>query len=501
MAGPIRSTPNPLLLEINTRVFLGELSRDAGRPLTLGQIPAAELDRIAADGFQGVWLMGIWTTGPRAREIALSHQGLRGEYDRALPGWTDSDVPGSPYAIARHEADPTLGGREELAQLRERLARRGLGLVLDFVPNHVGIDHPWLDEAPQLLVRGSEHHLADEPGNWFRHASDSAPAIVLAHGRDPHFPGWSDTCQIDFRNAEARQRMTAVMRDAAAQCDGLRCDMAMLPLEDVFLSTWGDTDSRDPGDFWAEAIPAVRRDHPELVLIAEAYWGMEDRLHEAGFDFAYDKSLLDLLAAGNPPALRAHLSAPRSSHAHRVHFLENHDEARAAAVFEPPRQDAATVFAWTLPGARLVHEGQADGRTIRVPVQLSGRAHEIVREDRAEFHRRVFALLRDPSFHKGTWTPVDAGDCRTVFGNRWTLDDRVVLVVVNLSEEPCTPELEIAPGWPPPPASGHDLWNARECPAEEAPEGCLRPELGPWEFRVLAFAGSQPAIRSASARA
>jgi glycosidase len=116
-------------------------------------VPQPELERVAALGFDGVWLMGVWERSPRAREIASSVTDLLSEYQRALPDLTAADVVGSPYAIHRYEVDATLGGLEALAVLRERLRQLGLRLVLDFVPNHFAIDHTWLVEYPNRFVQ------------------------------------------------------------------------------------------------------------------------------------------------------------------------------------------------------------------------------------------------------------------------------------------------------------------------------------------------------------
>ncbi|NTX00086.1 MAG: alpha-amylase, partial [Geobacteraceae bacterium] len=135
---------NPIIYEINTWVWLYELSRKYGRTITLGTVPAGEWDAIAALGVDAVWLMGVWERSPAGRRIALAHPVLEAEYHRVLPDVSPDDVIGSPYCVHRYVVDERVGGREGLATARKRLTACGLRLILDFVPNHVAPDHPWV---------------------------------------------------------------------------------------------------------------------------------------------------------------------------------------------------------------------------------------------------------------------------------------------------------------------------------------------------------------------
>ncbi len=429
----LRETPNPLLLEVPVRPWLRALSVEAGRPLGLADVPEVELDAIAARGFHGVWLMGVWETGAAARALALSIPELYDAYERILPDWTPSDVEGSPYAISGYRVTARLGGDDALDRFRERLASRGVGLVLDFVPNHVANDHPWLTDHPSRFVRGTARDLARDPHDWFVHTTPEGEDFVFAHGRDPHFPGWTDTAQLDYREPETRGAMTATLLEIAGRCDGLRCDMAMLMLPEVFRSTWGESESE--ACFWSEAIPALRREHPDTMLVAEVYWGLEDRLRELGFDCTYDKELYDLLVAGDVGGVRERVARPAEDHTHRVRFLENHDEPRALETFGLGRIRAAAAVAYSLPGLRFFLAGQAEGRRVHPPVQL-GRAprEEVVDECRA-FHDRLFELLARKTLHRGTWSPLDlpeTGD--TIVGSRWVAETETIVVAANLGE-------------------------------------------------------------------
>ena len=143
-----------MLYQINTRVWLTDLSRGLGRKATLDDIPDAELDRVAGMGFDWIWLLSVWRTGPVARQISRTNPEWRHEFRETLPDLTDEDIAGSGFAITGYTVHESLGGDESLARIRERLGRRGLRLMLDFVPNHTAPDHPWVTHAPEYYVAG-----------------------------------------------------------------------------------------------------------------------------------------------------------------------------------------------------------------------------------------------------------------------------------------------------------------------------------------------------------
>jgi hypothetical protein len=336
--------------------------------------------------------------------VARRHAGLRAEFARVLEDLSDEDVIGSPYAVTRYEVPDEMGGPAGLEVMRARLAERGLRLVLDFVPNHTARDHPLVRDRPEAFVRGTRDDLAREPESFFR----SWDGVVVAHGRDPFFPAWTDTAQVDHATPAGREAMRAQLLSVAALCDGVRCDMAMLLLPDVFTRTWGarvDAARAFPG-FWAEAIPAVLARHPRFLFIAEAYWGLEPRLLAEGFHFTYDKALYDHLRRRDAPAAARHLRGPRQALERAVRFLENHDEERAAEAFDGALP-AALVAGLGAPGLRLVHEGQIEGRRAKLPVQLARRPDEPVDARAADLHRRLLGALAERALHDGVWEPVD----------------------------------------------------------------------------------------------
>jgi hypothetical protein len=395
----------PSLYQFNTRVVLHETTAAQGRRATLDDLPDEFLDRVAALGFDWVWPLGVWQSGRAGRDLARAVDFWgRAAYQQVLPDLGDNDICGSPFAVQAYEVQPDFGGDAALAHLRDRLRQRGLRLLLDFVPNHTALDHPWVQTHPEYYVHGTPADWLAQPWNYRQVGS-----TILAHGRDPYFPGWIDTLQLNYRHPGLRAAMIDNLRRIAERCDGVRCDMAMLVLPDVFQQTWGErsnpSDGVTPVDtpFWSEAIPAVAAVNPDFVFMAEAYWDREWDLQQQGFHYTYDKRLYDRLHAGQGEAARMHLWADLEYQRKSVRFLENHDEPRAAAAFPFDVHRPAAVVTFFTPGMRFFHEGQFEGRRIRVPMQVSRRPVE--EPDRAiqEFYQRVLLALKRPEVRDGRW--------------------------------------------------------------------------------------------------
>ena len=358
-------------------------------------------DQIASLGFNAVWLMGVWERSPEGIRISMANDGLLADFRRALPDFTDQDNVGSPYCVRRYTVDAHLGGPEALAVVRRKLADRGLSLLLDFVPNHVAPDHPWVTDASRVFHPGRRRGPAPEP----RFICCSR-GKVLACGRDPYFPAWPDVLQLNAFDPGLRSSAVKTVQEIADQCDGVRCDMAMLMMSNVFERTWGSrAGTRPDSDYWPHLIPAVKGRHPGFQFIAEAYWDMEWELQQQGFDYCYDKRLYDRLEHDSAESVRLHLCADLPYQEKLVRFIENHDEPRASAAFTPEKHRASAVTALTLPGACLIHEGQMEGRRVRLPVFLARRPEESPDSDLLAFYRTLlmtFSRGRFPFGHMET---------------------------------------------------------------------------------------------------
>jgi len=390
--------PFPVLYQMNTRVRMTQLGRCLGRPATLDDIPDPELDALAGAGYTWLYLLGVWQTGEAGRRISRTAPGWRAEFEHTLPDLTDDDIPGSCFAVTWYSVHEGLGGDAALERLRERLHERGMRLMLDFVPNHTALDHPWVVEHPDFYLSGTAEDLDREPQNWARIRTGDGERI-LAHGRDPYFDGWPDTLQLDYSDPALRAARVEELRGIAQRCDGVRCDMAMLVLPDVFERTWG----RDPGNFWQEALSAVRARVPGFVFMAEVYWDREWQLQQLGFDYTYDKSLYDRLLTGDARTVRGHFLADPDYQARSARFLENHDEPRAASVFAWDRHRAAATLTFTCPGLRFVHQGQNVGRRVRVSPHLDRAPEESANDEVRRFYDRLLHCAAHEPLLTGSW--------------------------------------------------------------------------------------------------
>ncbi len=430
MAGPLY----PSLYQINTRVRLTELSQALGRPATLDDLSDAELDCWAEMGFDWIWLLSVWRTGCAGQRVSRGNPDWRREFEETLPDLREEDIAGSGFAITGYTVHPDLGGDAALARFRERLRTRGLRLLLDFVPNHTALDHPWVETHPEYYVPGTWEQLEREPQNYCRLDLPGGPR-VFAYGRDPYFAGWPDTLQLDYRNPATQEALIGELTRIAGQCDGVRCDMAMLVLPDVFERTW---DRRAPL-FWPGAIQRVRERVPGFCFMAEVYWDLEWTMQQQGFDYAYDKRFYDRLREGHARPVREHLYAERDYQDKLARFLENHDEPRAAATYMPGMHEAAAVITYLSPGLRFFHQGQFEGRKKRISPHLVRAPLEPVDTTLRKFYDDLLAVLRQPTVRDGRWQLLE---CRPAWDGNWTWDGficfaweghegRRVLVAVN----------------------------------------------------------------------
>jgi hypothetical protein len=404
----------PALYQVNARVGLTELSRAQGRRATLDDIPDADLDRMADRGFDWVWLLSVWETGPAGRRVSRSNAEWRHEFEQTLPDLREEDIAGSGFAITGYTVHPDLGGDAALARLRERLKQRGLRLMLDFVPNHTGLDHPWVEEHPEYYVSGTETDLARAPRNY-TWAKRKGGDRLLAYGRDPYFAGWPDTLQLDYGNPATQEAMVGELLKISRQCDAVRCDMAMLVLPDVFERTWG----RRAPLFWPGATRRVREQVPGFCFMAEVYWDLEWTMLEQGFDYAYDKRLYDRLREGHARAVREHLYAGLDYQGKLARFLENHDEPRVAATFPNGVHQAAAVITYLTPGLRFFHQGQLEGRRKRISPHLARAPQEPADAALRGFYEGLLGVLRQPAVRDGEWRLLE---CLPAWDGNWTSD-------------------------------------------------------------------------------
>ncbi len=264
---------------------------------------------------------------------------------------------------------------------------------------------------------------------------------MFANGRDPYFPPWQDVAQLNAFSSPLRQATIETLNLVADQCDGMRCDMAMLLLNNIFAQTWrGHVGGPPPEEYWNQVIPAVRSQHPNVLFMAEAYWDLEAELQQLGFDYCYDKRLYDRLEHDNAESVRLHLTAGLDYQDRLVRFIENHDEPRAAATFRPERERATALTMLTLPGAKLLYEGQLEGRRVRPPVFLARRPIEPGDSHLQAFYHQLLAVVKESGLREGAWQLCertgwpDNNTYLNLVAWCWDLDEARYLVVINLSE-------------------------------------------------------------------
>jgi alpha amylase-like protein len=375
------------IYEINARVHCKSFD----------QIQNAELAELAQLGFDAVWLMGVWKISEGARRVSKI---------------ISEDFEGSPYAVPAYEINHELGGKSEFSRLVQRAHAAGLSVIVDFVSNHMALDAPWITQKPELFIRSDASARKQSTGEFFLHKSGA----VVAFGRDPYFPPWHDTAQLDYSNQALRNRMIDVLVRISKLADGVRCDMAMLILRECFRQQWFPflSDSafaqRMPGEFWDQAIETVRRTNPEFKFIAEAYWDKEEELEALGFDLCYEKKLYDALVRHDSWLVVQRLQRDSARLQRSLNFIENHDEPRAASIFSNSDNLAALALILSIPGNVLIHEGQMEGKLEKLPVQ---RIRPLTNETPVHGLRQSYAELlkitSDDVFRTGEFRLFDPG--------------------------------------------------------------------------------------------
>ncbi len=483
---------HPIIYEINTWVWLNELGQKYHKPVTLATVPSEEWEQIASFGFDAVWLMGVWERSLAGIEISMQNKGLLDDFRRALPDFKAEDNVGSPYCVRRYVVDGHLGGAPGLASARKKLATNGLRLILDFVPNHVAPDHPWVSEHPEYFVQGSAEDARNDPASFVE-----IGGMVFARGRDPYFPAWADVVQLNAFQPGLRQAVIQTISEIAEQCDGIRCDMAMLMLNNIFERTWGKRAGEKPVDeYWTTVISAIKNSNSEFKFIAEAYWDLEWELQQRGFDYCYDKKLYDRMEHADAESVRLHLLADPAYQHGMVRFLENHDEPRAAATFPDGKGRAAAVAVLTVSGAKLMHEGQFEGRKVRLPVFLGRRPVEPVDQDIAVFYTQLLMEINQDIFRNGEWLLCersgwpDNQSCQNILAWCWIRGDIRYLIIVNYSDRVAQALVHVP--WD---ELRGNTWELKDVmdgitydrSGDEMRDSGMYIELGPWKSHIFAM--------------
>lgn len=488
---------NPSLYEINTRVWLRRFDPHK-KEFTLADIPSGYWNKFAEDRFDYLWLMGLWKTSKSVIKKYCFEEDLVKNYKHALKDWSPEDVIGSPFAVAEYNVDPLIGNKRTLLELKSLLNKKGIRLILDFVPNHFSAQNELLLTNSGIFLSVDKKYYEEDPHTFYRPFEEKE--IYFAHGRDPFFPAWQDTVQVNFFSREAREYLTNTLLGLVKICDGVRCDMAMLALNNVFQNTWGGVLSNNgfekPFDeFWKTAIDTVKKERADFIFIAEAYWDLEWDLQQLGFDYTYDKRLTDRLKFSTPESINEHLGAEIEYQKKSLRFIENHDEERAILIGKE-RSKAAAVVISTIPGLRFYNDGQFDGKKIKLPVQLGREPEETVVAGMPEFYKTLLKITSQEIFKKGKWEllkPEISWENNFTFKNmlawKWNLNNEWRVVVINYSDSVSTCRLKLDVRGFPEEFVLQDLLNDKSYTrsAEEIYHSGLYVELKPFQAHIFAF--------------
>lgn len=441
----VTAPTHPLLYQLNARIRQAELAHETSSLLTLDAWPESEWDRLADLGFDWVWLLGVWETGQAGRQVSRNHAAWQASFKTSLPDLTTTDICGSCFAITHYQVASKLGGNQALRKLRQKLNKRGLRLMLDFVPNHTALDHPWVKTHPEFYITGTLEEQQHAPQNYTTLTVHDEQQ-VFAYGRDPYFDGWPDTLQLDYSNPAVPQAMQKELLHIASLCDGVRCDMAMLLLPQVFERTW----QRTMAPFWPATIKIVREQFSDFIFLAEVYWDLEWMLQQQGFDYTYDKRLYDRLRDQTAQPVRAHLTADITYQRKLARFLENHDEPRAAAVFPPAVHQSAAIINYLAPGMRFFHAGQLTGKQIPIPIHLCRSPDEKPDAELSYFYEQLLHILHNPLLRQGKWQLLECLPAHTnndtwqnFIAYQWQQEHDSQLVIVNFAPHPGQCRLEL----------------------------------------------------------
>jgi glycosidase len=434
---------NLTIYEINTATWLHKLNKGSAVPIDLSSIPDHEWDKIANAGFTAVWLMGIWQRSQKAIAINYADASFMQELRDVLPDLQDKDVIGSAYSVRSYSVNNLFGGNKALAVAKNELNKRGVKLLLDYVPNHVALDNPWVTQFPDYFVRGTQADLDEKPLEYTKIGD-----TVFALGRDPNCEPWSDVLQLNVFSHKLRTASKLILQNIAGLCDGVRCDMAMLVTNDIFKQTWQSQCGSVPQtEYWHDIITATRSINPHFIFIAEAYWGTQNQLLEQGFDYCYNKDFYDAIRDNNTSALSSYAKTDIDYQKRMLTFLENHDEPRAASYMTFNKHTASAIMLTTLPGAHLFYVGQLDGATVRTPVQL-GRDPVLHRNTHIElFYHELFEALKGVGFNQATWqiytTTIDNENADAIFAWGWKHSNRQYVTVINFLDTTVQTEILI----------------------------------------------------------
>lgn len=401
---------HPCLYLINTRLWLDQLSKKYETSITIDKVPSTEWQPLF-DKYDYFWFMGIYKESNASRQYAQKWS-FQSRY--ALPDLDpDKDVAASPFAIPEYSPSHSIVKNwEDWDKTVDFLHQNDKKVIIDFVPNHLALDSELAKTHPEYFIRGSESQYYSNPDFYFPLLAADQKNYYLAHGKDPNFPSWADTLQLNYGLPQVHKYMSEILQNLAFHSDGLRCDMAMLLNPATFLRTWGWTLSEeqkkylDVHSFWAENIPFIKKNiNQDFKFIGEVYWD-QDYLSQY-FDYLYDDRFYKGVT-GSPLDLKNHLgelltSRDNKNPCRHALYIENHDEERSVKNLGEKRARAAAFLAAIIPDTMfIVNQGQEKGWKIRPPMQINRFPTEVDNPQIQKFYQKLFNLINSPLYKSGT---------------------------------------------------------------------------------------------------
>ncbi len=346
---------------------------------------AKHLPRLQKMGVQTIWFMPIQP---------ISKEGRKGTL-------------GSYYAVASYtDVNPEFGTLSDFNQVVDQAHALGMKVLIDYVPNHSGADHPWLTKYPDFYEKDST-------------------------GKPTYTADWSDTRELNFKNEVMQDSMINTMKYwlHATKIDGFRVDVA-----------WGV-----PYSFWNKCIPALKAIR-NIYLLAEAD---DAKLHETGFDATYtwtEFHVLNDIAAGkkNLLALDTVLQKIETDFikgAHRLYFTSNHDEnswnkadyATMPGAIHAPFAVFTQTYHRTMP---LIYSGQEEP-VLRPLAFFEKDSIEFKKYERAPFYTTLLKLRKSNAAfaENASFKRLKVSLPEQVLAYERTNGKDQVVVVLNLSNQ------------------------------------------------------------------
>jgi alpha-glucosidase len=283
--------------------------------------------------------------------------------------------------------DPAFGTLEDFDRLVEQTHARGLRLLMDLVPCHTSIEHPWFRQHPDWYI------WADRPNNWVSAFGGSAWTFHEGRGRWYLHSFYPEQPDLDWRNPDVVEAMQGVIRFWLDRgVDGYRIDAIDRLLKDPELrddppasepyglplsegeAALALSHSRNAPDT-GEALAAIREAAGGALLIGEVYlpsrrW--QPYLEHLDVAFAFELLLSGWHARELRPAIESSLAAGGAAW-----VLSNHDFGRLVTRFGRDNERAAAELLLTLPGMAFIYQGDeiglGEGPGAQPPFDRAGR--------------------------------------------------------------------------------------------------------------------------------